>query len=428
MSLELHHVRRVRLYEEAAGSANFAQEHSGTIGDFWDLRTNSAEMSTGQAMLRDERLVQTMFNEPLDVLGAKACSLSLETYLRSDGTGLPAGSTPSATAYTALGRLLKVCMGGFKGGGDGSNEDAGTSTVSVLNVTAADGAEFSAGSALGATVAGYIEAREIASISADAITPKVKFSAAPTSGGSVLNSYTYYLTDDPATSLQAICESNERDDIWWLLGLQGSMSVTFANGELVKVGATLGGVDWSHDDEVGTPIGSTLGVADYTGDDPGDPIPFLNSEVILADASGAAPFTRRVLDQSSITLTFNWSYEPVPATSGVNGVRRWRMRPNRPAATAQIVLPFNASDPGPNGEVFWDARANRTRQGLFIQAGRTAGNTVLVTLPNCQVMDVQRADSDGLIGQTISLKALEDEDSTDATTELRRSPVRIHQL
>ncbi len=416
MSIELIHVHRLRVFRELA--ASFGIEQSASVGSFVDVRFLSAEATLNEEMMRDERLVQRRYTEPLDIIGPRATELALSMHLMPTGSALDAAATPAADPVFSLGIILQTIMGGYTSAA-GSTE-AGASTTSLINVGGGDGANWDPGRAIGATVAGSIEAREISSIATDAITVKTLLSAAPTASSVVLNAHTFFMADDPDRSLQFLLESAERDDIWWLTGMQGTLAMDLSLRALPTATFALRGPNWFHDDDVTLPLtsGSSLGVATLVD---GDPPPFVSSEVIFTDISGTVPFARTPIDLSSITITPNFAYEPLPSPGGVNGVARWVIRPNRPTVTAEFTLPFEVED-------LFDDRTSRTRYALFTQINNVAGSTVLISMPNVQITNVQRADSEGIIGQTVSVKALEDEDATDQTTELRRSPFRIHLL
>ena len=119
----------------------------------------------------------------------------------------------------------------------------------------------------------------------------------------------------------------------------------------------------------------------------------------------------------------NWSIEPVTSPGGVNGIARYRHRRVAPFITGEFTTYF---DTAANQDDSWfDERDNRTVKRLGIQINNGPGATVYIALPEIQITNVQKADSEGLMGLTVSFKALEDSNGTDALT---RSPIRIHTL
>ncbi len=412
---ELLIVERMRVNEEAAGSATYAQELSASIANFKDVRYRSAEATLTRDMLVDEHVNSTPYAQNLDIVSRRANELSVETDLMPTGTALAEGVTPAYTNH-ALGIILKAILGGYEA--DQGDVEAGTSTTTQLDVTTS-GARFAAGGAVGALVGGNLEARSIAGIVGQALTPRVAFSAAPTAASAVYNAHTFYLTDDPSTSLQFVIETADRDDIWWLTGDQCTgLSFDLSLTQLARMTLGLSGANYYHDTEVASPIsGSPISRATLTD---GDPIPFVDSSAIFVTAgAGATAITE--IDCSTITVTPAITFEPISTPSGVNGIRRMKLRPAKPILTVEFTIPFEDIS-------YFTQRDARTKKSLFIQVGNTAGGTALIDLPNLQIQNVQRSDSEGLHGLTVTCQALEDEWATDQTTALRRSPFRVHLL
>lgn len=415
---ELKRVERLRIAEEAAGSSTFAVDLSGSIASFDDLFYRALEITLGRDMLPTDQVTQRPYTNPYTVIGRKTAEASIETDLLPRGTALTAGTTPAYTD-TAMGTLLKVIMGGYYADEGDTEDGAFASTTSVVGV-ATDGSRWTPGGAIGVNNANGFEMREVSSIAGNQITPKVQFSAAPTNGSAVTNAETFFLTDDPATSLQMVVETADRDDIWWLQGMQASsISFDLTLNALATMTVGLRGADWEHDDDVGTPLGGGALALGTIAD--GEPIPFYRAYAYF-QTRGAPPMAYSAaneLDISALTLTLDLAYEPIPSPSGVNGVRRWKLVPRRPMASVEFVIPFE-------NESLWDDWAGRQPKALFIQVGRVAGNTVLLSLPHLQIQNVQRVESSpSLHGIRVTATALED-NATDQTTEIRRTPVRVH--
>lgn len=432
MSLEHSHVARLRMIKEGAGAANFGKDKSASLGSYVEARFRGAQVNLRRDMLRDEALVQRVFQERLDILGRKSAEMTLDLDLTPTGSELNAGASPPGSPAQFLLQFLQTVFGGYQVS-PGSAIVAGGSASSI-RVTDTHATRFPPGSAIGCPVAGFVEAREVASTGAgdgthDVVVPKVQLSATPTTAGSASGSHTIYLTDDPSDSMGWVLETRERDDIWWVAGTQlRSLSFELTLNALARMQSQVQGAQWFHDDDVGTQIGSgsPLGVGTLTD---GDPLPFVDSAVFFTkgavpkdgtDVSDSKSIGRIPL--SSITISPEIPYEAVPSPSGVNGILRYKMKPGRPVCTAQITFPFEV-------EQLWEDRDARTKFGLWAQIGNIAGKVVLISLPNVQIVDIQRAETEPrLNGQIVTVKCLEDEEATDQTTELRRSPIRIHLL
>jgi hypothetical protein len=448
MSIERSHVQALRVAIES--SSAFASELSGSIGSFTDVRFNSAEMTLSEEMLRDERMVQNFYEEPKDIIGKRSCELNISTYLRGTDTALDdsagaGGSTPS----DSFAKILGTIMGGYSNGGPGDDiETSSTDSIVLVN----DGSTFNAGRMCAAEItSGVYEVREIASVdettTPDEVELKVTTSAAPLTGGNCLNSHLFYLADDPLSALQFIVEPEQgsQESAFWLLGMQGTLSLTFTVNGLITCDFSLKGADWKADRDVGTPLNSTFsGVADYATDDPGTPVCW-SGALLIADTTETVPANgntwtqKALLDASSLTIDINFDYTPITSPSGTNGIARWRMNPNRPTVTGSFTVPWDPDSQvpdttSPQGDFWHTSRTDRSEFHLMTQAGQTAGGMVGVTVPRFQITDTQITDVDGIQSVTNSFKALNDIYSTTAAggsgsaNEQRRSPLRIARM
>lgn len=421
----LRNVSRVRVKDEAAGTSTFAVEQSSAIADFKDVRCSFPEVTLTQEMLQDDAIVQRAFQERLDVLGQKRCSLSMTGDLT--GTGISGGIITSTTIplYTdsALGIILKTVLGGFISE-QGSTEASGTaSTASSVTVATGDGSNWVTGMAFGYVVGGRLEVRELDARASDALTPKVAFSATPADQTVIYNAHTYWLTDNPSTSLAFVVETTERDDIYWLTGCQAtSFSINLSLGQIAKWSATFEGANWLQDDSAGTPLGGSAIAAGTISD--GDPVPYVNQQVLFGTGSPAVAYANMLVDPSSIELGINIQYQALPSPGGVNGIRRWILVPQRPMVTLALTLPVDSG----NIKTYQTARDSRTVYKAFVQVGHAIGNTVLLSLPSLQITDVQKAEgAAGLHGCRVVCKGYEDQDIGTAS-ERERSPFRIHRF
>ncbi len=424
----LKRIERARIVAEGNGSSTFGIDASANIANFKDLRYNSMEVTLGQEMLSDDHVVQRAYTEPKHVLGPKFCEVTFTVDLAGRTSPLNAGAGSPAYTDSALSILLRTIFGGYRVG-IGTTENSGSSsTTSLLHVT--DAAGFAAGGAVAYVASGNrFDAREIDAISGTQITPKLKFSAAAGDTVGIFNAETYYpLTDDHSTidSLQMVVETTERDNIYWLFGLQcTSFSLECTLGQLAKVTVTLRGVNWVQDDSAGTPLGgSAMSAATYTD---GDPIPHVTSRCHFV--TGSEPYDIAEVDPSSLSYTISLKHDPLPSPGGINGVRRWVRIPQRPTAEVEFTIPVNSGDI----KTLQAARDARTAYSWFHTLGSVISSTTadtgmwLISLPTVQIMDVQRTESAGMHGAKIRCKALEDAD-TAGGTDLLYAPVRLHRF
>lgn len=422
-------VERTRVAEEAAGQATFGVELSGSIGSFEDLRYNSISPNLPETLLADMARVQRPYTRNPQVVGPRSTEIQTECDVVS-GLLLDAGASAPGTPDWGLGLLWKIAFGGYRSAA-GSTEDGGAaSTASLLNVAAGHGTRWTAGGAYAVMVAGgAIEAREVASVAADALTPKIQHSAAPVNAAPVYNAHTFYPTSDPETSAQFLFETGDRDAIYWALGHQlGSFSLVTTLGQLARCAMTWKGATWAQDSSVGTPLGGgAMGVASFA---PGrEPTPYINSDVLF-NVAGAAPLAPTPVDPETIAFTFNHTFEPVLSPRGKGaGILRWFIRPpeqGTPLATVTLTIPLE--DTEERLKVYQEARAARTPFYCFAQIGNVPGNIFLVSMPKMQIIDAQPVDSNRLHAAQVTAMVLEDSYATDQADDLRRAPFRLHTM
>lgn len=424
----LKHVERIRIAKEASGFANFAEELSGSIASFVDLRYTSCSANLREELLTDGKRVQRPYTRNLDVVGAKSNEISLEMDV-VNGIVLTSAASAPARPDWGWGKILEAYFGGYVSAA-GSTEDVGTaSAVDSLAVSAGHGSRFTPGSAYAVAVGGLLEARPVASVTVDAVVPKFDHSAAPDDGAAVYNAHTFYLANDPNTTLQLLLETGDRDAIYWALGCQvQSFALTVELTKLVKAAITLRGATWMQDDSVGTPIGgSAMAEGDYS--DGGDPTPFLQSHVFFGPA-GAASVDDVEVDCETVSVTISHNLDPIMSPRGKGpGILRYFTRPpdqTQPLAMVQMTIPLE--DGSALLKTYQAARAARTPYYFWSQHGSTAGNIFCVDMPKLEITDAQLAESNGLHAVVVTAKVLEDSYATDQTTAQRVSPVRFHHI
>lgn len=406
-------IQRLRVQREQTGSANFAQEDSANVGDFLDVYFKSAEFSTDVEMLDDEGLVQEHYDERKAVPGRRTGTLNVAAHLTGAPTALDSSaSAPASPPDWALGRMLDVVFGGHRAG-QGSTVN-GTPSVSDLDVDTGHGSRWVKGAGVATTIGGRLECNEVASVSTDTLTPRHKWSAAPTGSAEVYNAHTFYLTPDPNETLQFLLEHLDRNSAFWALGCNGNLSLELSMDQLPTANFQLAMADWAQDDEVSNPVGgSALARGTLTDSRPS---PFLNSRVLFGPRASGAPHEVRRLRHSELSLTLNFQYDRVPAVHAVNNIDRWRLIPQRPMVSGSISLVYEDN-------AHRTAREAETEYYFWAEHGSAATQTVCVSLPRIQIMNVQPAEVNGLLGETVEFKALSPEPGT---TDLGRSPILLH--
>lgn len=418
MTIELNALRGLWVIEEAAGS--YAVDQSSTLPTGW------LAMPYKEGTLTAARLVKMLDPMPAKVradghakkvLGPKGSKVGFSTVLHSHGSSLHGVAAAPTAATWALMRVLKALMGATSARvtGGATTVQAGT-TSTVVNVTAGRGADFTAGQAIACQfVSGssIVEAREILSIATDAITVKEAFSAVPVTGTNVAGSVTFYLTEDPDTSLQMICEGRESDDRFCYRGLQGGFKIALKigpDGDLPELAFDLMGATYAALSSA-SPQTPTYGVFS----------PFASTYAELTVPTVGST-TRAKVEQSAVSFEPNVDSKPVRSGGGIETVSRMRRQATRPFVKGSFTIPFE--------DLTWEnARANRTDLAVFQQIGNIAGSCCLISCPTVQVTDVQPAGSDeGISGQTVSFEGRHDESALGGSTALSYSAMRIHLL
>lgn len=411
MSIEIHNVGALRVLSEST----FASDGTGTLGNYTYVPFNEG---TGTMTLTTDSLdpqfaVQSRIEGRKDVLGKRSATLQFTMNLAPTGTAADDGNS---AVQGALGLILKAVMGGQKLG-TGTTFTGGTATQPT--VTSAAG--FEAGAAIGwVNGNGVLEVREIESISSGTITLKLGFSAAPSNGEDAIAAATYYLTENPSESLQFLVEGVESQDRWLLLGGQcvGGMTLNLdpSGASIPTVQFSLTFADYKTSSETAGSITGTLSAASYSNY---EPIVGHVGELRCVTVGAATLTTSSVVHCSALAFTPKIAYVPVPSPSGTNGIYRWRAGRANPPAEGTFTTFFEDL-------TYWTARDNRTDKAIFYTMGTTAGEALLISEPTVQIKNPQRAAADEIAGQTISFSGRRDTDVGASTTEIAKSPFRIH--
>lgn len=406
MSIEIHRIQRMRVDVEPAGAFETALAIPGTFTDV-PFEGGSATL----ALMRQETAVnvaqQYKDGYEKDVLGPYSWTLSATISLAPTGTGATNGV---AAVQGAIGKLLATSMGGERLGTGDLVSDA---SPAVDNFDVATGARFTAGSALAATPAGGTgwEAREIESVATNLVTLKHALSGAPSNGATILNSASYFLTEDPDKSLQFLLEGAEQSNRWRLSG--GQLQ---SLGIATPIGTGIPSLTFNWAGTVWANLGdSALGQATYSNFAPR----MIYDSEFLAQVVGTV--TRQVIPISTITFTPSLAFIPMK-TPRSQTIERWVRNATAPAMQLQFTTPYQSY------AAWFQERDDRDDYHFALQIGNSAGGMVLLTMPCGQVVNPQLVDDGGIGAQQIAAKARLDRDATDQTTEIRRSAWRVHLL
>lgn len=418
--VQLDFARRLRVYEEPQDTHT---DHSGTAGDFLELRVNSGKFDprTKSIPLKTNEIRRGARQK--EVLGPLSCSLDFTADLAGHGLDLDGDVAVPTTANWALARIWKAILGGIYTETIPSAQTVvvagGSSTA--LWITNPHGSRFLRGGAVGAqTTAGY-ELREILSIDAsdagkDIITPKVAFSGTPTTGTPVRCCVTLYATQRPVTSLQYIVERQSGGaaslDRWNLRHMQGGLSFAFPWDDVIQWTSQQMGASWTN-------MGSgTLA-------DPGalamhEPIVMAANELLIYEAAASAQ-ARVVCPFGAISwdLGITWEDQRGPGLTNQGIVSKVQTRTD-PPISVKITEPLTDLSR-------FTARDARTMYALAHQFGATVGASCLFVAPEGQLIAPKTDEASGsLAGQSWTLAGREDSTLTTPLTDLDQTWFRAH--
>lgn len=408
-------VGRVRLSVEPNGS--YAVDRTGTIGNFFDLRTMEATPTFGQVMAPDERIVQRYFERTKDQPGFDRPSFELRSHFRGYGSAINAAASVTKTKQATV---LEAILGGYESPGAGSTiVNAGSDTDTIV-VASGHGSRFKPGGVIWVTnAAGDLEVTRVKSISTDTLELAWALTGTPAQSAVVLNACHLY-PEEPSvaqTYLQILWEAAiNREHIFLLLGMQATgLAFSMNLGEQPSFTASLAGAKDMHDDDIATPQGgSAISAATYDG---GEPTVFRKGGLLFEAQSVT---TRTHICFSSFSFTPGITHQPIPCASGTQGIREmWRQRGE--ASTFEFTCPVE----GTNAKTWRTARDNGTVYHALAHCGSVGGDLRAIEVGRCQILNVVEADSNGLRGVTVTCKALEDDSSTDQSTSFRTAPFRV---
>ena len=415
--VQLDFARRLRVYEEPQDTHT---DHSGTAGDFLELRVNSGRFSPNTKSIPLKTNETRRGRRQKEVLGPLSCSIDFTADLAGHGLDLDGDVAVPTTATWALARIWKAILGGLDNETIPSAQTtivAGGSATAVW-ITEGHASRFIRGGAIGCTTTAGYELREILSTSAsdgakDIVNVKVAFSGTPTTGTAVRRPVCFYATQRPVTSLQYIVERQAGGaaslDRWNLRHMQGGLAFAFSWDEVIQWSSQQMGAGWTN-------MGSgTLA-------DPGalamhEPVVMSATELLIATVGAT---TRTVVPFSAISwdLGIAWEDQRGPGLSNQGIVSKVQTRTD-PPLSVKITEPLTDL-------TRFTSRDSRTDHALYLQVGATVGATFLFSAPTGQLIVPKTDEASGsLAGQTWTFQGREDESLSTPLTDLDQTWVRI---
>lgn len=420
MTIYASRIERLRGIQESS----FNNDHSASMGSYFEVPFHE-----GSLTLELMRNVQTPLHAqqriggyPTGVLMPKAAKLSFACNLETFTT--KATSTVAATSHW-LAEMLEAALGGSHLMTGTAITTGATTTVLPVSVATTLRPGAAVGVATGASSA--LEVREIESKSGSDITLKHATSNAAANAGTVWGSTTLFahtrMTGADSISMQFAVEGQNVEDRWLVSGgALESLTITTPPSGIPSANFAWKFADWDQADgsaTAGDLTGTAIGAASYTN----------NVTLVQADSEfrvvtvGTSSISSTLLEASSITFTPNISWMPVVTSSGTNTIKQWVRVHAAPVVTGSFVVPYE------DAQTWFTARDNKTAKNIWLQIGSTTANgAVVISVPNTQITNVQRADVTGVAGQTVSFQSLLDTDTTAESSyeALAESPLRLH--
>ena len=421
MTIYASNIQRLRILHESS----FGTDGSGTLGNYSEVpfREGSFELTLTEPGESPMHSQQRVDGHPTEIALPRMATAVFEVNAETFTT--KATSTVAATK-SWLGMLLQSWMGGVHLMTGTTVNDAGAdvndwdgTVVTTLRPGAAVGLPTGTG--------GVLEVREIASKSSSNIVLKYDTSSAPSNGGTVYGSATYFAnpltTGAEFQSLQAVVEGYVTTDKWVVLGgCVTACEPVMENGQVARFKFTVEFAAWYPADGVDVSAdlnAATLSEATYINT---NTLVQADSEFCIAEVgtSNSAIYPHA----SSISFAPAITYAKVRSPGGVNTVAQWVRTHVSPVLTGKFVVPYE-------DQTWYDYRDAETPLALWLQVGSAPTfGAMVMSAPNIQITDVQRVNVDGIQSVEVSWVARHD---TDTTAEsgyegLAQSAFRIHML
>ena len=425
MTYEIESLSRLRFAIEPTGS--YAIINSVTAS-FTDIKILEATIELIGEQLTNETVQQRIDRQAFNINSRRRCNLSFTSYL--NGTGVSASKGITAVA-SPVGSILKTVMGKETFGVGGGIVSLGGNRKYVTDFTTA------AGSAFGCVnpTNNRLECIRVLKTSTVQHTASVGFSFTPASASIAYAAANYAFNQDPSSSLQFFVEgSRNTNDRWNLMGLNGGFSLKTEIGQLPTITFDFKeGANWASSSQ-----GSLLQTANYTD---ATPPPFVDGLVYLNSINTdlvSAGEALSPIDVASFEITPNVSYTSVMSERGVNNILRKRRERSVPVATGKFISYYEDTNYFAVKDNITSTTTNSiggTRLvDIGFQVGTIPGQTVFISMPACQLTNVNRVDAGGLAGVEVSFACFEPTHAVPANTlvveeqDAAFSPLSIHFL
>jgi hypothetical protein len=373
-----------------------------------DLRiTARPKIDPSQTWFDDPAIRQRLEERYPKIQGLKSVGALAPIQIPLCGTGTAAGDTVEADGATDCsdGQMLKNSFGGESLGTGTTVNDAGATTTGF---TVASAAGLSEKQAVLCTTTAGLEANVIDTISTNDLTFVRAFTSAPANGSTVNASATYYPLTPSGTLQFRSLDAEAAAAFWTWLGCQLTAKLSALNpGEEPRVDLEGMVVSWAESS------GGSLAMASYDHTTNAS-TPGLASELHIQNV---ATTTRNLIHHSNIAIDPGITYNAIPSASGVEGVQGY----GRATWLPKIEITVNSFSAD-----WFDDITSQQAAYLHYQIGSTAGETVLIEIPNMTLDAVpEKASVEGQ--NALSMKWTGRGLGT-TETDLARAPIRLHRL
>lgn len=425
MTMNTGQQQRLRCYIEPNGSG-FA-DHSGTIGDFWDVPAieGSIDFKPDPQNIDKKLLRQERDQWSGSLRGTETATMSFEIPWFLSTLRSVAGGSPAAIAATPTSKLLAAWLGGCA---LGTSMDADADcTVSLLKT--ADNANALEGCGVAwADTTGRMFCREVVKVDTD-LTLDQALPSAPVAADYLYRGIDLYLANritTNVTSFQFLLNGPDYDNDCWLM--QGGQCLTapvmtFKNGErpTIKFSFDFAKCSKKHALLATNPIITYTNVNEVLVSDgifTAYAIDLTNPDVPVAIKSA--------LMVSDYSFDFaSTKYQKITSPGTVGSIGGYIMVGDSPKVVGKFTLPWEVDD-----ETFYDLHISQAPITMNFQVGssETAG-CFMIKIGGATITDWQIVRKNGLVEQEISWSANIDymhETGIDTCTELAKSPVKIY--
>jgi len=403
MTIQAQQPRRLRLYEEPNGS--FGTDHSGTLGDFLECPfiTGSMKYELHEDLVDPGHALQHIddanVGEFAPPMATASWDMNLETILARAGND-------TAAAQGALGRILKVIMGGEQLG-TGQTITGGSAVAPTVDASTG----IRRGGALAFTTGsgGRLEARQVDDIVALAVHLKHSLSGVPAGVAYAAANYFWHGTSgDQTTSMQAIIEglaTHERYGLFGGMPTQLSFAPMGPRG-IARISTAWDFANWEKADGSAMAADLNSGVltrATYTN----------NTAKIIRDSefrkqTNGTTTIGAIVKCSEVRFEPGFAMVKHEGPDGVNTFYQWLRVP------AESFVEFDIAD---EDHTWMDHKDARDALGCWFQIGSAptanGGGGILLSWPTLQVWDVKPRDN-AITGLTVRCKLRCDDDSDSA--------------